>query len=70
VARFLSPEEMYAADLDKRELVQEWLASLGREDQQFSSAMLEAEVKLRCVGDWTPPHDCTFDRTWLPMTRL
>lgn len=48
VARFLTADEMYAADLDKRELVQEWLASLAKEDLQFSSAMLEAEVKLRC----------------------
>ena len=49
MSRFLNGDELRSADLDKRQLVQEWLAVVAREDEHFTSAMISAELKLRCV---------------------
>jgi hypothetical protein len=49
VSRFLTPDELAAADIDKRELLQEWLACFEKEDDAYTSAVLAAEVKMRCV---------------------
>ena len=49
IARFLNPTELQVADIDKGQLVQEWLSSFAMEDQHFNSAVLSAEVKMRYV---------------------
>lgn len=54
VSHFLSEAEAAAANVDSAQLLNEWLTSYEHEDTSYNSAIIGAELKLRCVVSRAP----------------